>query len=126
MKKIVGIVSILILVVILSCCFVACNDAETYQKRLEKAGYEVEIANRDDIEEILQGMPIDVSLEWVIEANNGDDNVSIMCFADKEQAEAFNTILRMMSGVLIEEGYYIELEGSILLVGTEQGIKDAK
>ena len=40
-KRIVAIVAIIALIAVMAVVFAACN-AETYQKRLEKAGYEVE------------------------------------------------------------------------------------
>ncbi len=41
-KKVVSIVSLIIVVVVLATCLVACN-ADSYVKKLEKMGYEIEV-----------------------------------------------------------------------------------
>ena len=56
-KKVISIIAIIALVAILGVCLVACN-AETYAKRLEKAGYKVEIVDLSD-EDKEEGVELD-------------------------------------------------------------------
>ena len=122
-KRIISIVAIVALVAVLGVCLVACGkDAESFTKKLEKAGYTVEQAGDEDLA-MLQSFGIDFKIEWVIEAKKGTDEVTVMCFAEKDMAKAFETMLNMTAGTT---GIKAEVDGKILYAGTAQGIKDAK
>ena len=118
-KKIISIVAIIALVAILGVCLVACN-ADTYAKRLEKAGYKVEVIELSDENK-------EAGILWAISAAKATSltdvqMVAVTKFASVddakkavEDAEA-NNILNAR----------IERQGTIVIIGTEQGVKDAK
>ena len=122
-KKIISIVAIVALVTVLGVCFVACG-ASSYESRLEKAGYTVQTMTDEEIAEMTEGSGLDLDIKWGVGGTKGADYVAVICFADKEQAEAFATITNMASGIF--GGMKAETKGAILFWGTEQGIKDAK
>lgn len=123
-KRIISIVAIVALVAILGVCLIACNE-ETYAKRLEKAGYTVHVMTDKDIAELTDGEVFDIDIKWGVAGTKGTDYVVVICFADKEQAEAFATIYNMASGVF--GGVKVETKGKILIAGTsEEAVKDAK
>ena len=122
-KRIISIVAIVALVAVLGVCLVACGkNADTYANRLEKTGYTVEQTGDEELA-MLQAFGIDFKIEWVIEAKKGTDEVTVMCFAEKDMAKAFETMMNMTAGTT---GVKVEADGKILYAGTAQGIKDAK
>ena len=125
-KRIISIVAIVALVAVLGVCLVACGkNADTYADRLEKAGYTVQIATEEELAEISSAeAAIDLVIKWGVVAEKGEDTVSVICFENEEQAEAFATIYNMASGIF--GGMKAETDGAIFFFGTEQGIKDAK
>ena len=83
-KKVISIIAIIALVAILGVCLVACN-ADTYAKRLEKAGYTVEVIDlsEEDKEE---------GIVWAVSAAKGTSltdiqMVAVTKFATTEDAK---------------------------------------
>lgn len=107
-KKIIAVVAVVALVAILGVCLVACN-ADTYKERLEKEGYTVIEGAKDD------------NIEWSLVATNGDDTVNIIKYTTKDHAKGAEEVAVAKLGK--DEVYRT---GKIVMVGTKQGIKDAK
>ena len=127
MKKLLKMISVLAIVVVLGACLIACNvNEETYKAKLEKAGYDVEVMTQDDIDEMMEAMPIDIGIKWAVDGKKGTDEITVICFDEKEQAEAYETLFNMVSTDPAMAGIKVERKGAILFFGTEQGIKDAK
>ncbi len=115
-KRIIAIVAIIALVAILGIVFVACN-ADSYASKLEKKGYEVKIQ---------EGSSNSLyPTEWSVVAANPEtgDFVTITKFADSADAEFVELMGASFAGQGAEEIYR---SGKIVIVGTEQGVKDAK
>ena len=121
-KKVISIVAIIALVAILGVCLVACN-ADSYAKKLEGKGYTVTKMTDEETAAFAEETGLDVEIVWGVAGTKGTDIVSILAFADKEDAESFANILNMAAAFT---GMKAEAKGKILFVGTEQGIKDAK
>ena len=122
-KRVISIVAIVALVAVLGVCLVACGkDAESFTKKLEKAGYTVEPTGGEELA-MLQSFGIDFKIEWVIVAKKGTEEVTVTCFSEKDMAKAFETLLNMAAGTT---GMKAKADGKILYTGTAQGIKDAK
>lgn len=117
-KKIVAIVAIVALIAIVAVCLTACN-ADSIAKKLENKGYEAAAMSADDISEEYGE---DAEIKWGVTAFklDGVDFVTVVKFAKaddaKEAAEAAEAIGLMT----------VDRVGSIVYVGTEQGVKDAK
>ncbi|MBO5654957.1 MAG: hypothetical protein J6S32_02870 [Clostridia bacterium] len=125
-KRIISIVAIVALVAVLGVCLVACGkNADTYADRLEKAGYTVVVATEEELAEIAsQDAGIELEIKWGVSGEKGTDMVSVICFANKDQAEAYATIVNAFGALM--GGIKAETDGAILFMGTEQAIKDAK
>ena len=124
-KRIISIVAIVALVAILGVCLIACNE-ETYAKRLEKAGYTVEVATHEDLEVLatnFKDLGVEIEIKWAVGGTKGSDNVTVIAFATEEQATAYANMINLTSQISKMKA---ETKGKILIAGTEQGIKDAK
>ena len=118
-KKVISIVAIIALVAILGVCLVACN-ADSYAKKLEKAGYVVQTftgdeANDEAEAEGVKWMVVGLKMNNLVDA----DSVMVVAFDNADDAKAFAEAMR-------GEGDHVELSGKVVIVGTEQGVKDAK
>ena len=114
-KKVMAIVAVIALVAILGICLVACN-AESYEKKLEKAGYTVTSMTADEAKED--------GAEWGVSGVKGTDMVSVIKFANTDDAKEFEKNVPTVSfgGVKV----VVERQGKIVFYCTEQGFKDAK
>lgn len=114
-KKVMAIVAVIALVAILGVCLVACN-AESYEKKLEKAGYTVTSMTSDEAKE--------EGAEWGVVGIKGTDMITVVKFAKIDDAKEFES--NVPTGGI--GGYKISVErvGSIVYYGTEAGIKAAK
>ena len=119
-KKVISIIAIIALVAILGVCLVACN-ADTYAKRLEKAGYKVEVVDlsEEDKEE---------GVLWAVSAAKGTSltdiqMVAIAKYASVDEAKKAVEDAEKANSIV---GMTIERKGTIVIIGTEQGVKDAK
>lgn len=121
-KKVISIVAIIALVAILGVCLVACN-ADSYAKKLEKAGYTVGKMTDEETAAFAEKYNLDTEIVWAVGGTKGKDNVTILAFADKDDAESIANNLNKVVGII---GMKAEAKGKIVFVGTEQGVKDAK
>ena len=119
-KKVISIIAIIALVAILGVCLVACN-ADTYAKRLEKAGYKVDVIDlsEEDKEE---------GVLWAVSATKATSLtdvqiVAVTKFATTEDAKKAVAEAEEANSIV---GMTIERKGTIVIIGTEQGVKDAK
>ncbi len=120
-KIVVSIVAVIALISILSICLVACN-AESYEKKLEKAGY--------TLITVTEGGEGD-NYEWRVDASKGDisifnisiDSVTVTKYISFDEAKKAEENALKASEIL---GTTVKRVGSTLFVGTEQGVKDAK
>lgn len=122
-KKIIALVAIVALVAVLGICLVACNQAD-YQKRLEKAGYNVASQSAEDLG--VEGGKI----EWaVLGVKGGDsiisrpDTVSVVKFKNTDDAKSFEADMKELAA---KYGGTVKRSGKIVIAGTEQGVKDAQ
>ncbi len=118
-KKVMAVVAVVALVAILGICLVACN-AESIQKKLEKAGYtctSYEAGKDDD----------GASIEWkVVAKKNGlnADYVTVTKFANTDDAKEYESSVPTASvgGIKL----VVKRIGKVCYYGTEQGVKDAQ
>ncbi len=123
-KKVMAIVAVIALVAILGVCLVACN-AESIQKKLEKKDYVVHVASDTELKVMnvgLTALDCEGKIEWMVSGTNGDDYVSVTKFEKSADAKKY----RDKNKDNIPDGYKVSLVGTVLYVGTEQGVKDAK
>lgn len=120
-KKIVAIVAIVALIAIVAVCLTACN-ADSIAKKLENKGYKAVAMSADDISEEYGD---DASIKWVVDAGklDGLDAVTVIKFAKADDAKKFE---ETMGGLASLGGGVVDRVGSIVYMGTEQGVKDAK
>lgn len=116
-KKVISIIAIVAIIAILGVVLVACN-ADSYQKKLEKAGYEVIAIEADEDEE--------ADVEWAVKGTKVEglldvDTVTVVKYANTDDAKEAEELAIEIYG---EDGVY--RTGKILIFGTEQGVKDAK
>lgn len=114
-KKVISIIAIVAIIAILGVVLVACN-ADSYQKKLEKAGYKVVAVEADEDD--------DYEIEWSVEGVKPDGLsttfVSVTKFADKDDAKDY---VDFLGG----ESDKVYRTGKIVIVGSSaQAVKDAK
>lgn len=110
-KKVLGIVAMICLIATLGACLVGCAGMKDYQKKLEKAGYEV-------VAKEAEGEQKDAGAEWVVSARKGTDYVTVTKFKNEDDAKKYEEAAKAMS-------VKTKRSGKILIAGTEQGVKDA-
>lgn len=112
-KKALVIVAVIALVAILGVCLVACN-AESYTKKLEKAGYRAESIELSDSQS--------ETIEWIVSGGKlkTGDSVTITKFKNTDDAKDAETVGKKLGDE------YCYRTGKIVIVGTAQGVKDAK
>lgn len=120
-KKIVAIVAIVALIAIVAVCLTACN-ADSIAKKLENKGYEAAAMSADDISEEFGD---DASIKWGVSAFklDGVDSVIVLKFAKADDAKEFAETMESLAAL---GGGVVDRVGSIVYMGTEQGVKDAK
>ena len=118
MKRVLSIISLTLVLVLCLFMFASCG-VKSYAKRLEKAGYEVKMVEKDEIKEANEKAD-GYKFKAGLSASKGDDYVSITKFGSKKQAEKYVESLGAAASFI-----KYEIKGSCLIVGTEQGIKDA-
>lgn len=114
MKKNVGkIIAVILVVALLTTVLAACN-AESYQKKLEKKGYSVvTVENNDE----------NATIAWTVTATGDGGAVTITKYNnidDAKEAEANGLTLSVGSVKKV-----IKRQGKIVFSGTEQAVKDA-
>lgn len=118
-KKVMAVVAVVALVAILGICLVACN-AESIQKKLEKADYTCTSyeAGKDD-----EG----ANIEWKVVAKKkglNADYVTVTKFANTDDAKEYekNVATGSVGGFTV----VVKRIGKVCYYGTEQGVKDAQ
>ncbi len=112
-KKVLVIVAVIALVAILGICLVACN-AESYTKKLKDEGYEAGAVELNDGQSD--------TIEWIVSGTRVKtlDSVTITKFKNTDDAKDAEA-----AGNKLGEGRCYRT-GKIVIVGTVQGVKDAK
>lgn len=118
-----------VLLVVLVCAFVfaltACNNAESIERRLIKAGYEVDggyIGGESiDSEEEIQG------LMWYLygRKENSDGTYEIVTIYSFDKISQAKDAAALMNEDADSEGYAVKQKGTLVLFGTSQAVKDA-
>ena len=114
-KKIISIIAIVAIIAILGVVLIACN-ASDYSKKLEKKGYAVTVVNGDD----------DSSYDFIVNGTKASlgngvsvETVTVTKYKKSEDAKkAYNDAK--------SNDIAVSRSGKIVIVGTEQGVKDAK
>ena len=88
MKKFITVAAMVILAVVLATMLMACTpSADSLKKKYEDKGYEVEVLEGEDLDDI-GGASEYGELEYMLRAENEDgDYVSIVCFKNSEDAK---------------------------------------
>lgn len=118
MKRLLTIISLTLVLVLCLFMFASCG-VKSYAKRLEKAGYTVENATKNEINETNKAAGGEYKIKAALEATNGKDYVWIMKFATKKQAKDQAAVMEAYGG------FVVEVKGKALIYGTSQGVKDA-
>lgn len=118
-----------VVLVVLVCAFVfaltACNNAESIERRLIKAGYEVDggyIGGESiDSEEEIQG------LMWYLygRKENSDGTYEIVTIYSFDMISQAKDAAALMNEDADSEGYAVKRKGTLVLFGTSQAVKDA-
>ena len=118
-----------VVLVVLVCAFVfaltACNNAESIERRLIKAGYEVDgvyIGGESiDSEEEIQG------LMWYLygRKENSDGTYEIVTIYSFDKISQAKDAAALMNEDADSEGYAVKRKGTLVLFGTSQAVKDA-
>lgn len=118
-----------VVLVVLVCAFVfaltACNNAESIERRLIKAGYEVDggyIGGKSiDSEEEIQG------LMWYLygRKENSDGTYEIVTIYSFDKISQAKDAAALMNEGADSEGYAVKQKGTLVLFGTSQAVKDA-
>ena len=121
-KKVIALVAIVALIAIVAVCLTACN-AESIEKKLDKAGYTVQVFDSEEDKE--------EGIEWMVSGSKGEvsigggvdyDYVTVTKFAKTEDAKK---AVEEAEEWGLDEGMAIKRIGKIVYAGTEQGVKDA-
>ncbi len=117
-KKVISIVAIIAIVAILGVVLVACN-ASSYEKKLEKAGYEVQVmeADEEDKEE---------GIEWMVTGEKLDGlkpvMVMVVKFAKTDRAkEAEEDAIKFYGEDCVSRSGKI-----VIAASSKEALKDAK
>ena len=118
-KKVISIVAIIVLVAILGVCLVACN-ADSYAKKLEKAGYEVQTFTGDEAKDEAEGV------KWAVMGVKRDGltlkSVSVLAFDNADDAKEYANNATDLVGKDC-----VHISGKIVIVGSSaDALKDAK
>lgn len=118
-----------VVLVVMVCAFVfaltACNNAESIERRLIKAGYEVGggyIGGESiDSEEEIQG------LMWYLSGRkeNSDGTYEIVTIYSFDKISQAKDAAALMNEDADSEGYAVKRKGTLVLFGTSQAVKDA-
>ena len=118
-----------VVLVVMVCAFVfaltACNNAESIERRLVKAGYEVDggyIGGESiDSEEEIQG------LMWYLygKKENSDGTYEIVTIYSFDKISQAKDAAALMNEDADSEGYAVKRKGTLVLFGTSQAVKDA-
>lgn len=116
-KRILAVVAIIALVAILGVVLCACN-ADSYAKKLEKAGYKVIVADEEDLADM------DGKVVWGVSGSKGLDNVTIIKFKTADDAKEYAD--ELPTGKVGGFEMVVEKSGKVVFYGTPDAIKAAK
>ena len=122
-KRVLAIVAIIAIVALMAVCLCACN-AESITKKLEKKGYDVEVATDKDIadtEEICKAIGCEGGIKWAVSGEKETDAVTVIKFEKSADAKKLRDYYQEMAG----DSVTIKIVASVFYFGTEQGVKDA-
>ncbi len=124
MKKIAKILSVAMLVVMTALVMTACvpGSAEKAKKKLEKAGYTVEVVDLVEESTDIEGGLYQVAAFVEVE-DDYNFAISVIYFDTKDNAEAWYNEYKEAIGD-DEEGITVHIKGKVVYWGTEQGVKD--
>ncbi len=120
-KKIIALIAVIAIVAILGVCLVACN-AKSYQSKLEKKGYSVSVSEEDKDDD-------GADIEWMGTGAKGalvnGDSVTVVKYKNTDDAKKAEADAKAYkdNGLI---SYEVYRSGKIVIVGTAQGVKDAK
>lgn len=112
-KKVLAIVAVIALVAILGVCLIACN-ADSYTKKLEKAGYTVSSYKGENGDE--------AKIEWGVVGIKVGSTVTVVKFKSTDDAKAAE---ESHKGSLLKVGD-VYRNGKIVIWGDAEGVKAAK
>lgn len=120
-KKVISIVAIIALVAILGVCLVACN-ADSYAKKLEKAGYIVQKFTGEEAESEAEVEGIKWAVMGMKLEGLSSKVVSVIGFDNADDAKAYADAT---ADVLGEDRVHVS--GKVVIVGSSaDAVKDAK
>lgn len=117
MNRIARLVSLVLLVALCVCVLASCG-VGSYEKRLDKAGYEVTALDKDELKEYNEA-DTDYDYKGVLGAIKGTDAVYVMKLKNSKQAK---DIAAEMSTV---PNMTVEIKGKVVFFGTEAAVKAA-
>ena len=121
MKKF-RLLSLLLIVVLCVGMLTACG-MNSYQKKLENAGYTVEVASQEEIDQansMFEALNSDLKIKGGLSAVKGTSYVSITELGSKSQAEDYVSLMGV-AGMVEGEDYIID--GACIIMGDEEGLK---
>lgn len=122
MTKMIKLASLLLVVVLCVGMLAACGGIDSYQKKLEKAGYEVEVAEEADIDKMnamYEELGVDYKIKGMLSAMNVEEmaTVSIVQFASAGDAKK-----ALAEEENLDEDDYIR-KGAVVIMGNEKGLE---
>lgn len=120
-KKVISIIAIVCIIAVLGLCLVACN-ADSYAKRLEKAGYMVEKFTGDDAAEESDAEGAKWAVLGIKLEGFSSAMVTVVGFDSADNAKAYADAMVELVG---ED--CVDVSGKVVIVGTSaDAVKDAK
>lgn len=120
-KKVISIIAIVCIIAVLGLCLVACN-ADSYAKRLEKAGYMVEKFTGDDAAEESDAEGAKWAVLGIKLEGFSSAMVTVVGFDSTDNAKAYADAMVQLVG---ED--CVDVSGKVVIVGTSaDAVKDAK
>ena len=140
MKKFTRILALCMLVIMVAMTFSSCGvltlNFTVARVRLEAKGYEVEVTDPDEIDDesdeatslVFLSLIFGETPEKILKASKDDENISICKFDSSKDAkdakENLEEFREDYSDDASEDFVYVT-RGKLLIIGTEQGVKDA-
>lgn len=110
----------LLLVMLMCIAMLASCGIGSYEKKLEKAGYEVEVADKDEIAEMNEEED-DYKVKAMLVATKGLNSVTVIKLASQKQAKE---LVEELDGSLLDI-LTIERKGAVVFYGTEDAVEAA-
>lgn len=119
MNRIARLTALVLLVALCVFALASCG-VSSYEKKLDKAGYEVTALDKDELKEYNEEDK-DYDYKGILFATNGTDAVYVMKLKNKTQAA---DVAKEQEGAMIK-GMVTEVKGKVVFFGTEGGVKAA-